>query len=60
MKNRQIDKKTTFQVRIDREWQRLLTQLRADTKMTIRALVEQALSNTYAIDKDGKLYLLEN
>lgn len=59
MQNRQIDKKLTFQVRIDREWQRILTQLRADTRMTIRALVEQALCATYPVNEKGQPYLLD-
>jgi hypothetical protein len=53
MANRLIDKKSTFQVRIDRGWQKILLQLRAETEMTIRALVEDALSDSYPIDKKG-------
>lgn len=56
MKNRQIDTKSTFQVRIDKGWQKILTQLRAETRMTIRALVEQALSNNYSVDGNGQPY----
>ncbi len=54
MKNLQIDKKTTFQVRLDRGWQKILTQLRGEYGMSIKALVEQALSDTYGLDSDGK------
>ncbi len=56
---KEIDKSTkkkTFQVRIDRGWRKILTQLRADSGMTIRALVEDALSHVYGINEDGKPY----
>ena len=58
--NRKIDKKLTFQVAIDIGWQSILTMLRADTKRTIKSLVEEALSSTYAIDKDGNPYQLDD
>lgn len=53
MKSRQIDKKNTFQVRVDIGWHTILTKLRADTKKPIKELVEVALSETYGLDSDG-------
>jgi len=58
MINRKIDEKKIFQVVIDIGWQKILLNLRAETGRSIKSLVEDALSNTYGIDKDGKPYKL--
>jgi len=58
--SRQIDKKDTFQVRIDRGWQSMLLKLRATSGKPIRKLVEDALSNTYGVSESGDLYVHEN
>lgn len=60
MKKLQSYKKYGNQVRTDDGWWKILVLLKAETKMTIKALVEHALSNTYGIDKDGKPYFFEN
>lgn len=52
MKN--VDKKITFQVRVDMGWWDTLSQLRTSRKMSFKALIENALVNTYMIGKDGK------
>lgn len=54
MKNRQVDKKLTFQARIDRGWWKILLQLKAETGKGFKELIEDALVNTYIIGKDGK------
>jgi hypothetical protein len=58
MKNRKVDSKNTFQVVVDRGWWEILAKLRISSRKSFRELVEDALSNTYAIDKDGKPYFL--
>lgn len=58
MENRQNDNKSTFQVRLDRGWRKILTTLRADTGSPIRRLVEDALSELYSIDDKGRPYRL--
>lgn len=56
MNSQLVDKNNTFQVRLDKGWQRILLMLRAKTGEPIKSLVEDALSNTYGIDNDGKPY----
>lgn len=58
MKN--VNKNSTFHQRIDIGWQPILTQLRKTTGRSIKGLVEDALSNTYAINEKGKPYLIKN
>ncbi len=59
MKKLQIDKNKTFQVRIDSGWWIILQKLKTDHRTLIRSLVEDALTNTYAIGNDGKPYLIK-
>lgn len=59
MKNRQIDNKTTFQARLDKGWQRILLILRAKTSRPIKGLIEDALSRSYGIDKNGEPYVVD-
>lgn len=59
MKNRQIDKITTFQARIDKGWQRILLILRAKSGRPIKGLIEDALTNTYRIDDEGEPYEID-
>lgn len=57
--NRQVDKKTTFQIRVDKGWQEILLILRAKHNKPIKRLVEHALSSTYGIGPSGKPYFLK-
>lgn len=50
MRSRQIDKKTTKQVRIDTEVHHLLKIEAAKSRTTIRALVEGCLAEMLAVD----------
>lgn len=59
MKQLQSDKKLTFQQRIDMGWWKILSQLRTDTGKTFKELVEDALSDAYAINSDGKPYKIK-
>lgn len=59
MKKRQSDKNITKQVRIDAGWHKLLFQLRADMEVPIKSLIEDALSDVYAVNKDGKPYKIK-
>lgn len=52
--NRQIDNKPTFQVRLDRYWWKILSQLKTDTGKSFKELVENSLLNTYEIRLDSK------
>lgn len=58
MKKLQSYKKYGNQVRIDEGWWKILGHLKADTGMTLKALIEAALSNTYGVDGNGKPYVL--
>lgn len=49
-------KKNGNQVRINDGWWKILAHIKADTRTTFKELVENALSNTYAIGEDGKPY----
>jgi len=51
MKSRQVDRKSTFQVRLDKGWQEILFSIRGKRNMSIKALVEEALSDWYVIEK---------
>lgn len=55
MNNLQIDKKTTKQVRIDAGLHQLLKVYAAESKLTIKELLEDCLSDLLAIDKP-KIY----
>lgn len=59
MKKLQIDKNKTFQVRIDSGWWVILQKLKTDHRTLIRSLVEDALTNTYAIGNDGNPYVIK-
>lgn len=59
MKSQQSDKKTTFQARIDKGWQRILMTLRAKTGRPVKELIEDALVKTYAIDDKGEPYVID-
>lgn len=52
--SRQVDKNLTFQVRVDKGWWKILSELRTDTRMSFKDLIEDALVNCYGIGKDGK------
>lgn len=54
MKNRQVDKKDTFQARIDKGWWKVLMQLKTETGKGFKELIEDALINTYYIGRNGK------
>lgn len=56
MQNRQVDTKTTFQARLDIGWRKVLLSMRARSGKTIRKLIEDALSEVYAIDEGGEPY----
>jgi hypothetical protein len=58
MKKLQSYKKYGNQVRIDAGWWKTLSHLKADLGISLKALVEDALSNTYAVDNNGKPYRL--
>ena len=45
--SKQINKKTTFLIRIDYGWWKILSQLKTDYEMPFRELVEYALSEMY-------------
>ena len=60
MKKLQSDKNLTFQVRIDKGWWKMLSLLRIDTGQSLKELVEDALSDVYAINTDGKPYKIKN
>ena len=51
--SRQVDKKKTMQVRIDAGVHRLLKIKAAKTRETLRGLIEGALTEVLAIDKDN-------
>lgn len=59
MKKLQIDYNLTKQVRIDTGYHKMLAQLRAELGVSMRSLIEDALINTYAIDKNGKPYVIK-
>lgn len=54
MKNRQVDKNLTFQVRIDRGWWKILSHLKTESGRGFKELVEDALTDAYGIGEDGK------
>ena len=54
MKSEQVNKQLTFQVRVEKGWWRILSQLRTDEKRSFKELVEDALVNTYMIE-NGKV-----
>lgn len=54
MNVQKIDKKLTFQARLDIGWKKTLSQLKTETRMSFKGLIEDALTNTYMIGKDGK------
>lgn len=54
MKKLQIDIKSTKQVRVDAGWHKILSLLRVELETPMRSLIEEALSNTYTVDKNGK------
>ena len=60
MKRLQSYENSTFQVRLDKGWWKILSQLRTDTGKSFKELVEGALSDAYGIDKDGKPYEIKN
>lgn len=60
MKSQQVDRNLSFQVRLDKGWWKILSQLRTDTGRSFKELVEGALSNTYGIDENGKPYEIKN
>lgn len=52
MQNRQIDNKSTKQIRIDASVHQLLKVYASQSGMTIKALLEDYLSDLLAVDKD--------
>lgn len=46
--SRQSDKNNTFQIRIDRFWWKILSQLKTNTGDTFKSLVEGALAEVYS------------
>lgn len=56
MKNRQIDQKTTKQIRIDAGLHKILKTYAAQSGMSIKALLEDYLSDLLAIDRN-KTYI---
>lgn len=50
-RNRQVDNKPTFQARIDRGWWKVLSELRSNTGKGFKELIEDALSNTYYMER---------
>lgn len=56
MENRQIDNKTTKQIRIDAGVHQLLKVYASQSGMTIKALLEDYLSDLLAVDND-KIYI---
>lgn len=57
--NSNVDKKLSFQVRVDIGWWKILNQLHILTKRSLKGLVEDSLSNTYSIDEKGEPYVVE-
>ena len=53
--SRQIDKKPTFQIRVDRGYWKILSQIRTDYHMSFKELVEHAIAEMHAADDDGEL-----
>lgn len=51
MKNRQIDKKTTKQVRIDAGLHQLLKVTAAEASKSIKSLLEECLEELLAVDE---------
>lgn len=51
---RQVDSKTTKQVRIDNYWHRLLKVRGAEAGKTIKELLEEALSEWWDVEKDNE------
>ena len=45
--SRQIDNNLTFQVRLNKSWWKILSQLRTDTRKSFKELVENALTSAY-------------
>ncbi|EKE00175.1 MAG: hypothetical protein ACD_22C00082G0018 [uncultured bacterium] len=45
--SQQSDKKKTFQIRLDRGWWKILSQLKTNTRWSFRSLVEHALVEMY-------------
>lgn len=54
MKKLQIDRPSTRQVRIDTGWADLLARMRADSHVSMKSLIEDALEQCYRIDDSGK------
>ncbi len=54
-----VDKNKTFQVRIDRGWQKMLQELKKTTGRSIGGLVNDAITNTYGIKSNGKPYRIK-
>lgn len=51
MKDRQVtNKKTTFQVRLDIGWKKILLGLRAETGRSMKELIEEVLGDYYGLD----------
>lgn len=50
MKNRQSDKNLTKQIRIDGLWHKLLKVYAAESRRSIRDLVEECLGDYYDLD----------
>lgn len=55
MKSRQSDKKLTFQIRVDKGWWKLLSELRTEYRVPFKALVEIALTEVYSYANDREL-----
>ncbi len=45
--SRQVTKKSTFQIRLDNGWWKILSQLKTDSGESFKSLVEYALAETY-------------
>lgn len=60
MEKLQSNKKYGNPVRLEDGWWKILTLLKAETRMSLKALVEHALSNTYGVDEKGKPYFLSD
>ncbi len=52
--NRQVDNNLTFQVRLNKSWWKILSQLKTDTGKSFKELVEDSLLNTCEIGLDSK------
>lgn len=59
MQNRQIDKKTTKQIRIDAGIHQLLKVYASQSRTTIKALLENYLADLLAVDKP-EVYIPKN